>query len=268
MLRRKALTTPWLGVLACLVLFAPGETARAAGALDAVIQKLSWKRYSVDYDFTVQRDGGRPLKKAMRVIASDEAAGQRILATFTYPQNMKGTSFLAITDRSAGDDEYYMFVRTLRRVKRVPNSTENFMLRDFLSLYFLKPRAELWDFRLVDKATLTAPELDGLRPEQLVIDGTPATERTTVLTGYGRLRHLVDPERQVILRTDFYDEEGALVRRQRVMEYKRVGEQDFPWRFDTHDLREGVRATIEVRSIDFSPTLSEDSFSIRYLKRL
>ena len=254
--------------LAILLLPGTPGTARAADALDAVIKKLSWTRYAVEYDFIVQREQASPLKKAMRVIASDDAAGQRILATFTYPQNMKGTSFLAITDRAAANDEYYMFVRTLRRVKRVPNSTENFMLRDFLSLYFLKPRAELWDFTLVDTSTLKGTARDDIKAGELVIDGTPAMERTAVLTGYGRIRHVVDAARQRILRTDFFDEGGRLVRQQKVLEYKRIDDHDVPWRFETHDLLEGVRATIEMRSIDFSPELSKDSFSLRYLKRL
>jgi uncharacterized protein len=251
-----------------LPLLMTAPSAKAAGALDGAIKQLTWKRYSVDYDFTVQREGKSPLKKAMRVIASDAPEGQRILATFLFPQNMKGTSFLAIMDRKQGDDEYFMFVRTLRRVKRVPNSTENFMLRDFLSLYFLKPRAELWNFEAMDPSTLDEKTLAELPPGSVVIQGTPAKEQTRVLTGYGSIRHVLDPKRQVILRTDFFDTDGTHIRRQTVMEFKRVGEQEFPWRFETNDLAEGVRATIEIRNIDFAPTISEDTFTVRYLKRL
>jgi outer membrane lipoprotein-sorting protein len=251
-----------------LSLFTPHAKAQPADALDPVIQHLSWTHYSVDVDFTVQRDGRSALKKMMRVIARDEPGGQRILATFLYPQNMKGTSFLAITDRATVEDEYYMYVRTLRRVKRVPNSTENFMLRDFLSLYFMKPRPELWDFRQLDVATLTPTDAAALEKGAVVIEGTPAMARTRILTGYERIRHIVDPARKVILRTEFYDAEGALIRKQKVMEFKTVEGQDVPWRFETHDLREGVRATVEVRKIDFAPELSKDTFSLRYLKRL
>ncbi len=234
-------------------------------ALAPVLRQLSWTSYRTTIDFVVQRDGKSPLTKGIEVTVRDAPEGQQLLMQFVHPANMKGTAFLALTDRKGADDEYHLYMRTLRRVKRVPTCTENFMLRDFLSLYFLKPRPELWRFARLEAAAAGLPKGE---EALVVLEGTPATPRTVELTGYGRLRHVIDPATGRIARTEFFDAAGALVRQQRVLEWREQGGAAWPWRFKTEDRREGVKATVETRSLEVAPTLSDDTFTVRYLKRL
>jgi hypothetical protein len=251
--------------LAWLLTWAPpaaAEVTPTGDALQAVLQRLAWTRYRVGVEFVVQRAGKSPLAKGIEVIVQDEPSGQKLLMQFTHPANMRGTAFLALTDRAKGDDEYHLYLRTLRRVKRVPNCTENFMLRDFLSLYFLKPRPELWRFQAIGAGS--EPGEAGFT----VVEGTPVSPHTIELTGYGKLRHVVDPAQGLIVRTEFFDAGGALVRRQRVLEWREQDGAPWPWKFETDDLREGVKATVLTRELEVSPTLSDDTFTVRYLKRL
>ena len=242
----------------------PGE------AFAPVLRQLAWSSYHTTIDFVVQRHGKSPLTKGIEVTVRDLPGGQQLLMQFVHPANMKGTAFLALTDRKAGDDEYHLYMRTLRRVKRVPTCTENFMLRDFLSLYFLKPRPELWRFEPAKADPSTGLGAGAAAGEAgfLVFDGLPVSPHTIELTGYHRLRHVVDPATSRIVRTEFYDGDGALVRQQRVLEWREQGGVAWPWRFETDDRREGVKATVETRTLDTAPTLSDDTFTVRYLKRL
>ncbi len=271
-MRALPLPLPLLA-LAWLLTWPPAAQAEVlppGNALQAVLQRLAWTRYRVGIDFVVQRAGKSPLAKGIEVVVQDEPAGQKLLMQFTHPANMRGTAFLALTDRAKGDDEYHLYMRTLRRVKRVPNCTENFMLRDFLSLYFLKPRPELWRFQAVEAAP-SAGLGTGLAPDEAgftVVEGTPVSPHTVELTGYGKLRHVIDPARGVIVRTEFFDADGALVRRQRVLEWREQDGAPWPWKFETDDLREGVKATVLTRELEVSPSLSDDTFTVRYLKRL
>jgi len=261
----RALLIPLL-VLVAGLLPAPSaahaEPAAPPDIMAGVLQKLAWTSYRTTIDFVVQREGKSPLGKGIEVVVADGPAGQKLLMQFVHPANMKGTAFLALTDRAKGDDEYHLYMRTLRRVKRVPTCTENFMLRDFLSLYFLKPRPELWRFEPVKAGA--APDEAGF----VTVEGTPLTPHTVELTGYGKLRHVIDPAAGRIVRTEFFDAGGALVRRQRVLEWRDQGGFGWPWRFETEDLREGVKATVETRTLEVAPTLSDDTFTVRYLKRL
>ncbi len=244
--------------LLLLAILAAGP-ALAQTTMKDVIGQLSWKNAVVSLDFYVRRGDGPELHKKMKVYVADSAAGQDLHAVFTWPANMKGTAFLALT-RDDRSDEYYLYLRTLRRVKRVPNSTENFMLRDFLSLYFLKPRPELWSFSAATPVTLDGQSL-------LKFESTARDSKTTSLSGYTRLIHYVDPEKKAIVKTEFYDGD-KLIRLQKVDEFLKIKGTWFPTVFSTEDRSEGVSARIEAGQVDLDATVPDDIFTVRHLKQL
>ena len=244
--------------IALAVLASGPESAGDVAGFDAVVARMTWTRMEASITLTVKREGKTPLSKQMRVLSEAGAGQQNMLATFTSPANMRGTSFLARA-REGGEDEYYLYLRTLRRVKRVPSCSENFMLRDFLSLYFMKPRLDLWSFTRLDE-----PSPDGY----LRYEGRPRLDKTQELTGYARLIHEVDPAPGLIMRTLFFDEQGALMRRQHITRYEDIGGVPIPMAFTTEDLVEGAGADIEIRDVRIDPELPADVFSVRHLKRL
>jgi hypothetical protein len=244
--------------IALALLAAGGEGVGEAASFEAIVARMAWTRMEARITLTVKREGKTPLSKQMRVMSAAGTDRQDLLATFTSPANMRGTSFLAHA-RDGGDDEYFLYLRTLRRVKRVPTCSENFMLRDFLSLYFMKPRLDLWSFQRLD-----APSAEGLTR----YEGRPRLEKTRELTGYARVIHEVDASRGLIMGTWFYDAEGALMRRQRITRYEEVCGVQVPMAFSTEDLVEGAGADIEVLEIKIDQDLPAGVFSVRHLKRL
>jgi len=226
--------------------------------MDDVISQLSFKGIDAKINFVVQREGNSPLTKRMDVQVLDRSGNQSLLGVFTFPSNMKGTSFLAVTN-SERDDEYHLYLRTLRRVKRVPNSSENFMLRDFLSLYFMKPRPEMWSFKEGESSREGAQDV-------VKVEGLPVDGRTTQMTGYSRVVHWVELRRKVILRSEFYGSDGALSRTQKVTEFTRVGGVWFPSVFETDDLTEGAKARVELLEITLKDSFPDDWFTVRHLK--
>jgi len=228
--------------------------------IDDVRQQLAWKTFETDISFTVQRKGGSPMAKEMTVALRQDGENQKMFATFTSPANMQGTSFLALTTPER-DDEYYLYLRTLRRVKRVPKSTENFMLRDFLSLYFMKPRPEFWKFSVMSTI------FDGTK-QVVKLEGKAVDSKTESLTGYHRIVHFVDPARKVIERTEFFDGKGKLVRVQNVEEFVKVKDIYVASKFKTEDYVEGVSAVIEILELRIDEDVPEDIFTVRHLKNL
>ncbi len=231
----------------------------SAGTMEDVVAQLSHRSMDARVTLVVQRNGSEPLYKKISVQVRDSADGQELLMVFQEPSNMKGTGFLALVKQSL-EDEYYMYLRTLRRVKRVPNLSENFMLRDFLSLYFLKPRTEIWSFR-----ELGSEEVAGLGAMKKV-EGVAKGSRHEDLGGYARLTHWVDPAKKLIMRTEFFDKAGKLVRKQRVTETLKVGKVWVASVFETEDLTEGVSARLEMDEVSLNVTFPEDWFTVRHLK--
>ncbi len=238
----------------------PPVPAASVPAFSAVLAAQAWTQLAAQVDLRVQRGKGPELPKEMRVFVRSSPKGQGLYAEFTSPANMRGTAFLALTSADLAD-EYFMYVRTLRRVKRVASYTENFMLRDFLSLYLLKPRAELWQFGPGQCVQLEGQTL-------WRFEATPAAPDTQKRTGYARLVHFVDPADLVIRRTEFLDEEGSVMRRQWVTAVERVGDQVLPVEFQTQDLAEGVGAKIRLHDLRVNEAPPEDVFSVRRLKGL
>ena len=242
-------------VLAVLMMWA---SVVQAGTIDEAVSQLSYKTLDAKVTLTVQRKGEEALYKKISVQVQVGSDTQDLLMVFQAPSNMKGTGFLALTKADL-DDEYYMYVRTLRRVKRVPNLSENFMLRDFLSLYFLKPRPELWRFQ-----ELGSENLDGMAMAK--VEGTPRSGRAGEMAGYARVLHWVNPKTHLIMKTEFFGSDGKVVRKQRVKESIKVGKVYFPTVFETEDLVEGVSARLEVDEISLDVAFPDDWFTVRHLK--
>lgn len=240
----------------CAVLVAG---AAQAGPVEDAIAQLAYTSMDVKVTLVVQRKGNEAQYKKISVQVQDAGAGQNLLMVFLEPSNMKGTGFLALAKHNL-DDEYYMYLRTLRRVKRVPNLTENFMLRDFLSLYFLKPRTELWTFKELGKEEVVGAGT------LLKVQATPAGEKQEDLAGYARLLHWIDPKKRLIMRTEFFDSSNRLVRKQWVTESLKMGNVWIPTVYQTEDLTEGVSARLEVDDISLNVKFPEDWFTVRHLK--
>jgi len=235
---------------------------KPAGAItmDDVAAQLSYRTLEAKVTLIVQRSGAEALSKRIQVHVEESSGGQNLLMVFRAPSNMKGTGFLALTKNNF-DDEYYMYVRTLRRVKRVPNLSENFMLRDFLSLYFLKPRNELWDY---------SPAVEEKKGDKtlLRIEGKARSTKAEALAGYKRVIHWIEPAKRLIVQTHFLDGSGKVVRKQRVEESLRIGKVWVPSVFLTEDLLEGASARLEVNEYTLDVKFPDDLFSVRYLKTL
>jgi len=227
-----------------------------------VITQTSWSDYSAEMSMEVQRYGSsRVSTKEMSVkVKQDQSGDQHLFMIFKEPANMKGTAFLAhsMKDRS---DQWYVYVRTLRRVKRAPPSPENFMLRDFLSLYLQKPRPEMYSYTDQGPATV-----DG-RPCR-ILEGRAVDDKTTVMTAYTRIVHYVDPADKLIVKTEFFGKGDRLVRVQKVTRTTRVNGIVLPLTYESDDKEEKVVARVTMHGITLDSGIPDHLFSVRHLKTL
>ncbi len=226
-----------------------------------VIAQASWRDFSAKMTMEVGRGGGNKSTKEIEVFMRETKEGQDLFMSFLAPSNMKGTAFLAFS-RFDKKDEWHMYVRTLRRVKRVPPSPENFMLRDFLSLYLLKPRAELWNCATGEKTA-------GADGKTLYKTTCSAVDDTTKeYTGYGKLVHLLDPATKIIMKTEFYDPSDRLIRVQEVTKVENISGINIPVQFSANDIAEGVTAAAKLFDVKINAGIKDDVFTVRRLKAM
>jgi hypothetical protein len=236
----------------------PGQLRAAESRLmNAVVQQLAWKDMQISLEMRLERPGESALIKEIDVYLRDRADGQDLMNVFTAPSNMKGTAFLANCNQDLSD-KWYIYLRTIRRVKRMPPSPENFMLRDFLSLYLLKPRLELWDFTENGEV-----QVEGQK--WLKVTATAKTKTSTNLTGYDQLIYFIDPQNKIIMKTEFYHG-GKLVRKQQTLKVDKINGAFFPFESVTDDLSEKVSARIIWKKVSMNAGIEESIFTPRNLK--
>jgi hypothetical protein len=218
----------------------------------SVIEQLSWRDFKADLELAIQRDGKEPLIKTMSIWLKEDLKGQKMLAVFTSPSNMKGMAFLTDCKKNL-KDEWFTYVRTIRRVKKIPLESKNFMLRDFLSLYILKPRIEQWSFKNAENSILIAEAKNS---------------EVISTTGYKTIKHTIDLEKNSIKSSEFFDEDGKLVRTQEVLEFKNIDNMWIPVKFKTYDKEEGVTAFITLDNVVLNSDISDRIFTSSHLKTL
>ena len=216
---------------------------------------MKWTGFSAEMQLNLKRGNKESLIKKMTVKALDTEDGQKILAMFTFPSNMKGMAFLAYCNKNL-KDKRYIYLRALRRVKKVPANGDNFMLRDFLSSYLLKPRTELWNYKLIKEDSNIA-----------VVEALAASDKTIEITGYNKLVLHIDKKRNIIEKTIFYEKDGKKRRIQKVLETKIINGVNFITKMETNDLDEGVKAEITLTNVKIKKILKK-IFTTRYLKTL
>ena len=223
--------------------------------IENVVNNLSWTSFSADMQLDLKRGKNDTVIKKMSVKAISNKKGQKILAMFTFPSNMKGMTFLADCKKDLSDKRY-IYLRTLRRVKKVPANGDNFMLRDFLSLYLLKPRTELWNYKLISE-----------KDDTVVVEAIAKSKKTINMTGYKKLLLTIDKKKNIIIGTEFYGNSGKHRRTQKVLESKKIDDIYFITKMETIDLDEDVKAEIVLTNIS-TKKISKKVFTTRYLKSL
>ena len=143
--------------------------------------------------------GGRTVRRRLRIEYLKGPDGlDRTLIRFAYPRRMKGTGLLTV-QRAAGHDDQWLYLPSLRRVRRIAADarTERFVQSDF-TYEDLQPE-DLDDntYKLLGTATVDD------RPCHRV-EARPRSP-----SGYARRVVAVDAERWLPLRTDYFDASGS-----------------------------------------------------------
>jgi predicted RND superfamily exporter protein len=125
---------------------------------------------------------------------------------FTSPADIAGTGVLTIENAGA-DDDIWVYLPALKKVRRLPASSRKdaFVGTDFSYGDVLGHPIEEWSHRLVRSETLNGV---GAR----VIESTPRTPSVTAATGYGKRLSWLRAGDNVLLKAEYHDAGGTLVK--------------------------------------------------------
>jgi hypothetical protein len=188
--------------------------------------------------------------------------GDKTLIRFTYPNDIRGTSFL-VWEHTDGDDERFLYLPALGRVRRIAGAEkqESFVGSD-LSYEDIGGR-DIADYTYAfagENVTWTAP--DGSKHPAWALESI-ARDRDAA---FPRSVSLVLQDRFVVAHADIYNTRGE---RAKVFDVRRLEQVDGIWtvlELTVANERDRTRTDLTTSSIRYNVGLTENDFTRRELE--
>ena len=198
--------------------------------------------------------------REMEFTSWDDREGERSFVRMEAPSKDRGTGFLKL------HPNLWIYIPRVERTMRIPPSMmlQSWMGSDFTNDDLVRDSSETddYDHRLLGIET----EVDAHPGRQAyVIEYIPHEDAPVV---WGRILAWIDVERGVVLRQEFYDEDGEKLRTMQFEDIRQVDDRWLPhvWRM-TPENKEGHQTTIEIKDMDFDAEIQDDIFTKRNLRR-
>jgi len=231
--------------------------------MEMALHKTTWKDMEADVTLILTNPRGekriRKIKLYSRKRTEDESD---MLMRFVSPADVRNTAFLII-EHSRGDDERYLYLPALRRVKRIASSGKggNFMSSDFSYYDIGKPKLNDWTYQRLPDSTIENQEC-------YVIECLPATPEIEKDTGYGKILRWIRKDILVTTRSLYFDRGGQKWKQLTVPAVKNISGVWFQTDMIMRDLQTGHQSEMIFENIRVNQNIPARFFSVRYLQRI
>lgn len=234
----------------------------APESAQALLQRAFLNLYGDDYLqrvlFTVTARSSRPVEQRLQIARKQRIRPGKALVRFLDPPAVRRTSILILQHEDASDD-FYVYLPAFRKTRHLSSAqrADAFFGTD-LSYEDVEPKlAADWDARLVGME-----EYEGLPCARLEI--TPRPEFDSI---YERMVSCIEPERAVILWTDFY-RVGRIEKRLRTnpARVQGVGGRHIPFEMTFETPRRRSKTLVTVESHELRDDLPDRLFTTRNLE--
>lgn len=151
------------------------------------------------------------------------SGGDKSVFAFNWPADVNGTKLLTWTHKDRDDDQW-LYLPAIKRVKRISSSGKSgsFMGSEFAYEDLSAQEVDKYTYKFIEEV-----ELDGRK--------TWVTERypTDKNSGYSKTKNWTDQEYKNVVKIEFYDRKGELMKTANFKGYKKYGEF---WRFDSIEM--------------------------------
>lgn len=247
-------------ILLCGISVAQDSTGYAI--MEQALNKKSWNDMKADLTLNMMNARNEKRSREIEFFSSDDAKGlNRMLMRFTAPADVRGTGFLT-QETPSGDDERYLYLPALRRVKKIATSGSggNFMSSDFTYYDIGKPKLEDWTYRLLGEEVINGTTC-------YKIECLPADKKVLEDTGYGKIIRWVNKDRLTTVKSDYYDKGLKLWKQLTVNESIEIKGIDFSTDMEMEDIQIAHKSRMIFSNVAVDTNLPDVLFSVRYLQR-
>lgn len=249
-------------LLGLLPIAGVAETPEEKGfaiAVEADRRDQGWQDSKAAMEMVLRNRQGDTSSRKMRSRALEvQGDGDKSLTIFDHPADVKNTAFLSFTHATKPDDQW-LYLPALKRVKRIASANKSgpFMGSEFAYEDISSQEVDKYSYRwLRDEA------FDG--QEAFVIERIPQYKHS----GYTRQEAWIDKEHYRVIKVDYYDRKGALLKTLLSSEYKQYLDQY--WRAHKMDMENhltGKSTTLTWSDYEFRNGYTDRDFNRNSLKR-
>ena len=188
----------------------------------------------------------------------------KLLVKFTFPTDIKGTSFLQI-EHIEGEDDEWIYLPALSKSRRLVanNKKDSFVGSDFSYGDVSLPKVDLYEHHLLGSEKIGGQDC-------FKIESTPKTDVTRANSGYSRKISWLRKDSFLEAQVDYYDLSGRLLKTQVITQPKLIEPDTQRW-FAMHremtNVQTGHRTILNFDQIEAAGSVPEDLFTTRYLER-
>ncbi len=176
---------------------------------------------------------------------------------FLNPADVRGTGLLT-HQNPKGDDQQWLYLPELRRVKKISSSNKSgafmgseFSYEDISANSFAK-----WNYKLLE-----SNQIDG--EDCWIIERIPNYKNS----GYSKTKIFVRKKDNLVIRTEFFDRKGLLLKIQTIGKFTKVGKAMRFGEITMENLQTGKKSLLKIGKRQQDDKIKESDFNQRTLKR-
>ena len=176
----------------------------------------------------------------------------------TAPLNLKGTRFLFLEHKQGRDDQFIK-VPDMHRVLQAGEKQreEPFLGSDFYVSDMIAPDVDSFELTELSRETVAGRECR-------IIEAVPNPSTEWL---YGKARYAVQPDDQLVLRTEYFDKKGNLFKVWTLDKVEKVNGNWTPYVQRMNNVQQKTESTLELVEIQYGVTLPDEMFTRSYLER-
>ncbi len=228
-------------------------------AIHQDITNIGWKDSEASMDMTLRNRHGDESKRNLRMKALEVIGdGDKSLAIFDRPKDVKGTAFLTFS-HTLEPDEQWLYLPALKRVKRINsrNKSGPFMSSEFSYEDIASFEVTKYDFNYLKDEVVNGEDC-------YVIEAIPRDK----YSGYTKIITWVDKAHYRVQKADFYDRKRALLKTLTSSDYKVYLDKYWrPGKSEMQNHQTGKSTVMMFSDYKFDNGFTDKDFNKNSLKR-
>lgn len=262
--------SPIIKGIAAVILVMGGAAAHAAGPLGAdeimtaARDRNDGKSFMSQVSLILHDKNGNTRVREFTYLQKDYADSDKFTMFFTTPNDVRDVAFHIENPHEVlgKEDSQWMYLPVSRQTRRISTSDKRgaFMGSEY-------SYADLDKIRVKDYRQTLVGEEQVLGRDCYVIEREPASPEVLTKTGYNKLKVWIDKQNSLVMRQDFFDVKGVLVKQMRTREVATVGKIDSIMLSETEHFIDGTRSEMRFSQLQYDVELDDRLFTQTAIRR-